>query len=589
MNIFSDENAGGGETVDSLRRELAACRRELDECRNAIDQAKVPAGTGLALEIAERSKSEEILRETKAVLEFTLESAQVGDWDLDLINDTSRRSLRHDQCFGYTTAIPEAQWGIEEFIQHVHPEDRARVEGSLRGAAKDLLDWSAEFRVVWPDGSLHWISASGSTYRTREGKATRMLGIVMDVTDRKYAEEVLRASGRLARRHVEALTRTLDTLAMEPAPERLVSHILQAITGQFDAHSSSVWRRDAVSGLVTFEFAFEGGKILAKTDTKFAGMALGLPMEDRWPWPEVFLTGKPSVIDDIRNVPPFPLRDRLLALGIVTVLLIPMSMAGRLEGAIGLRFDRKRTFREEEIDLGQVLANQAMLAMHLNRLSVESRETAVIAERNRMARDIHDTLAQGFTGVILQLEAAKGAAANNDLPVLIKRIEQASDLARSSLGEARRSVQALRPRSLSDGTLFTALDGLLKRMSDGTSLTADFRIEGEPRLISADCEEALLRVTQESLTNTIKHARARNFQASLSFRPTDIQLRLVDDGRGFEVGKETDGFGLIGMKERVTQIGGQFSVHSQAGEGAEILVCLGAVKESNPHFANEST
>ena len=139
----------------------------------------------------ERNKFEEILRETKAVLEFTLESAQVGDWDLDLINDTSRRSLRHDQCFGYNTAIPEAKWGIEVFIQHVHPEDRARVEDSLRGAARDLLDWASEFRVIWPDGSLHWIATRGSIYRTQEGKATRMLGIVMDITDRKNAEEAL--------------------------------------------------------------------------------------------------------------------------------------------------------------------------------------------------------------------------------------------------------------------------------------------------------------------------------------------------------------------------------------------------------------
>jgi PAS domain S-box-containing protein len=544
---------------------------------------------GLVMDITERKKSEKILRETKAVLEFTLESAQVGDWDLDLIHDTSRRSLRHDQCFGYNTAIPEAKWGIEVFIQHVHPGDRTRVEDSLRGAAKDLLDWTSEFRVIWPDGSLHWISARGSTYRTKEGKATRMLGIVMDITDRKQAEETLSASGRLARRQVEALTRTLDTLAKEPAPERLMGHILQAITEQFGAHSSSVWRRDVVSGVVAFESAFENGKVVAKTDARFAGMDLGLPMADQWPWPEVFRTGKPSVIDDIRKVPSFALRDRLVSLGIVTVLLIPMSMAGRLEGAIGLRFCQKRTFRDEEIDLGQVLANQAMLAMHLNRLSVESRESAVVAERNRMARDIHDTLAQGFTGVILQLEAAKGAAANNNLPVLFERIEQASDLARSSLGEARRSVQALRPRSLSDGTLFTALDGLLKRMSEGTSLSADFRVEGEPRPLIADWEEALLRVTQESLTNTIKHARARSFQASLSFRPTDIQLRLVDDGRGFELGKETDGFGLIGMKERVTQIGGQFAIRSKAGEGAEILVILGAAKDLKPDSTNEPT
>ena len=97
-----------------------------------------------------------------------------------------------------------------------------------------------------------------------------------------------------------------------------------------------------------------------------------------------------------------------------------MFIAGRLEGAIGLRFTQKRLFRAEEIELAQALANQAMLAMHLSRLSAESREAAVIAERNRMARDIHDTLAQGFTGVIVQLEAAADATSKG----LMKEADQ---------------------------------------------------------------------------------------------------------------------------------------------------------------------
>src|SRR5262249_21018123 len=122
--------------------------------------------------------------------------------------------------------------------------------------------------------------------------------------------------------------------------------------------------------------------------------------------------------------------------------------------------------------------------------------------------------------------------------------------------------------------------GLLKRMADGTSLSADFRVEGEPRLLAAGWEDTLLRVTQESLTNTIKHAQAQNFRAVLGFRPAEIQLRLADDGRGFDLGNETDGFGLIGMRERVTQIGGQFVIRSAPGAGVEILVTLGATKDS---------
>jgi PAS domain S-box-containing protein len=526
------------------------------------------------------------MEQTKNALESSLESGQVGDWDLDLERDTSRRSMRHDQCFGYSRSIPESEWGMKQFLRHVHPEDRTRVEAEFHQAIDLSEYWKSEFRIVWPDGSIHWLAARGSTYRTEKGKATRMLGIVMDITERKRAEEALRASERLARGQLEALKNTLDALACEPDPERLVEHIVRTITRQWDAHSCSFWRRDAARDLVCFEFAFEDDRVITKEAPRFAGMDLQLPMDDFWPWPEFFRTGKPSLIEDIRNVRPFALRDRLLPLGIVTVLLVPMSVGGRLEGAFGLRFTRKRSFPPEEMELAQALVHQAMLAMELNRLSGESRESAVISERNRMARDIHDTLAQGFTGVIVQLEAAKGAAAKGDFPTVAKRMEQASDLARLSLGEARRSVRALRPGLLRDGTVLTALDELLKRMTDGTDLRAEFRIEGEPRPILRSGEETLLRVTQESLTNTMKHGRAQRFRVVLSFRPAEIQLHLADDGRGFEPGGETDGFGLIGMRERVMEIGGLFDLRSSPAAGVEILVTLRANENAGPDLSH---
>ena len=409
------------------------------------------------------------MEQTKAALEFSLESGQVGDWDLDLVHDTSRRSLRHDQCFGYSEPIPEADWGFEVFIRHVHPEDRSHVESSFREAVGDLLDWGAEFRVVWADGSVHWLAARGRIYRTIEGRATRMLGVVMDITDRRKSEEIIRVSEQWARSQVEALKRTLDALAIEPDPDRLLGHILSTITEQFGAHSSSVWRRDEISDMVGLEFAFENGEVVSKWTPRFAGMDLLLPMEDLWPWPEVFRTGKASLIEDIRDVPSFALRDRLLPLGIVTVLLIPMSIVGRLEGAIGLRFTSKRGFRAEELELAHALANQAMLAMRLTRLYGQSRESAVIAERNRMARDIHDTLAQGFAGVIVQLEAAADARSRGMNRESDEHCGRAADLARESLGEARRSVRALRPQILEGNGLCEAIETLLGKMTAATS------------------------------------------------------------------------------------------------------------------------
>ncbi|MEP6663930.1 MAG: PAS domain-containing protein, partial [Verrucomicrobiota bacterium] len=114
------------------------------------------------------------------------------DWDLDLIHDKATRSLRHDQCFGYTE--PVAEWGSEIFLKHVHPDDLARVEREFHQAVMGTTDWHFECRVIWPDGSTHWIAAHGSIYRTQEGKPTRMLGIVVNITKRKQAEDKLRES-----------------------------------------------------------------------------------------------------------------------------------------------------------------------------------------------------------------------------------------------------------------------------------------------------------------------------------------------------------------------------------------------------------
>src|SRR4051812_35437828 len=174
-------------TVESLRLELDACRRQVTTLEFSLESA------------------EEALRETKAALEFSLTSGRIGDWDLDLIGDTSRRSLHHDQCFGYDRRIPEADWGIAVFLEHVHPDDRARVEAGLRGAVADSRDWASEFRVVWPDGTVHWLDARGGIYRATDGRPTRMLGTVMEITGRKHVEEALRATEQVSRGQVDAL------------------------------------------------------------------------------------------------------------------------------------------------------------------------------------------------------------------------------------------------------------------------------------------------------------------------------------------------------------------------------------------------
>lgn len=137
----------------------------------------------------ERKRAEESLLENTVRLKFTLDSAQIGDWDLDLVNDTAYRSLRHDQCFGYADGLPD--WSFEQFIQHVHPQDRAGVEKKFHEALTEFKDWHFECRVIWPDQSEHWIAAHGCIYHVNR-KPTRMLGIVFDITEWKCSVEAMR-------------------------------------------------------------------------------------------------------------------------------------------------------------------------------------------------------------------------------------------------------------------------------------------------------------------------------------------------------------------------------------------------------------
>jgi PAS domain S-box-containing protein len=392
--------------------------------------------------------------------------------------------------------------------------------------------------------------------------------------ERQYSQEAIRASEKLARGQADVLTRTLDELTKESALDRIAQHVLRALISQLEAYSSGVWLRNTTSGLMDFEFAFEGGLLRSKSDPMLAAISPSLPMDAIYPWPEAFRTRRPVVFDDIREGPDFPWRSHLLDQGIITVLIVPMFAAGEPEGVIGIRFDRKREFRTEEIELAQALANQAMLALQLTRLSEKSRRTAVVAERNRMAREVHDTLAQGFTGVIVQLEAAEEAMTQNKPTKVAGHLERAGDLARESLKEARQSVKALRPRALEDNNLGRALQDLLTKMTSGTSMTPELTLDGEPRQIPLEWENNLLRIGQEVLTNAVRHSHATEFHCRLSFCSNEVSLHLRDNGIGFDPDGQHEGFGLLGIRERAETMAGKLAILSEKGRGASISIVL---------------
>jgi signal transduction histidine kinase len=282
---------------------------------------------------------------------------------------------------------------------------------------------------------------------------------------------------------------------------------------------------------------------------------------------ELFFTGVPIPYEDVDTDPRIPnaLRAYFRSQGTRKILRLPMLVGGKVKGLITIWHAHRPPYQSAEIELAQALVHQAMLA-------IQSGQAARLEERNRMARDIHDTLAQGFTAIVIHLQAADDASAKGLKKDAQKHLQIARDLARQSLIEARRSVHALRPQALESTSFSDALKGMIRQSTAGTALHTRFQMRGHPRELSPLCQQNLLHIAQEALTNTLKHARACRFEVRLNFNKNELRLELEDDGEGFSMTDRHDGFGLIGMRERVEQMSGTLTVTSSCEEGTKVTV-----------------
>jgi signal transduction histidine kinase len=209
-------------------------------------------------------------------------------------------------------------------------------------------------------------------------------------------------------------------------------------------------------------------------------------------------------------------------------------------------------------------------------LVTQAREAGVLDERQRMAREIHDTIAQGLTGVITQLEAAMNA--EDRRADLHRHLDAAARLARESLTEARRSVEAMQPMPLENSRLPEALSDVAERWSDVSGVTVSVSTTGATRPLRPEIEVALLRAAQESLSNVARHAVASRAHLTLSFSDDVVMLDVRDDGAGFAAdangGRDAGGFGLIGMRQRIEQLEGTVDIESRSGEGTAVSVSI---------------
>ena len=472
------------------------------------------------------------------------------------------------RMLGYTRDELLALWEWE-IVASASREDSVRLWSGLQPSVPVAFERTYRRK----DGSL-LVADTRLTRFQLEGRDW-VMAACRDVTARKQLEEKLRASEQLARGQVEALRQALDALAEESALDKLLGRILRVMSRRMGAAGASLWLRDETTDLPVFHLSLENGQLCTRPDARHPVREDPAYWQENPMGRELLLTKRAVLCEDVNQDARLGAqREYLIALGIRTLLAVPLLLAGRVIGLVSIRCKRRRKYRTEEIELAQALAHQATLAIQLTRLAEQSRQAAVLEERDRMTRDIHDTLAQGFTGIIVQLEAAEDATLRGETTEAANHLRRVSKLAREGLAEARRSVQALRPQALEDRDLLDALNRVITQMTPGSGLRAELGCVGQPRPLAPEQEENLLRIGQEALTNTLQHAGAERFWVRLVFGLREVRLEVSDNGCGFDPARTSGGFGLTGMKERASRLGGRMTIESAPGQGTTIIVAL---------------
>lgn len=274
-------------------------------------------------------------------------------------------------------------------------------------------------------------------------------------------------------------------------------------------------------------------------------------------------------------------REMAQALGIKSVLGIPMQVNGRLLGVtLLITFEEHHAFTGEEIELVSGIAHALALAMENARIAIENarlyqqaEQVAVMEERQRMARELHDSVSQTLYSITNYAEAASGSLNVGDARVTSEYLHELQEAAQDALREMRLLIFELRPSVLEREGLVAALRARLEAVEARAGFQIELQVTGEKRLPGA-MEEELLRIVQEALNNAVKHARAKHVQVVLQFDEDTVYLDVCDDGVGFDptTARTGGGLGLMGMEERLARMGGKLQVKSAPGKGTQVRV-----------------
>lgn len=478
---------------------------------------------GTSTDIDERKRAENVLREQAQLLDLTHDTVFVRDMN-DVITYWNRGA---EERYGWTRE--EALGKIShQLMQTVFPIPLEEITGTLLRAGR----WEGELVQAKRDGTQLIVASRWSLQRDDRGQPVGILETNNDITERKQAEAALRRS--------EAYL----------AEAQRLSH-----TGSFGWNVTSgelVWS-DETFRILEYDQANTRPTVDAVLQRVH---------------PEDIAIVQQLIEHATREGTDWDLDHRLLMPDGSVKYVHVVARATREEPG-------KLEFVGSVMDVTAAKRAQQELRRARER-ALKARFAARLDERTRLAREIHDTLLQGFTGVALRLVAVTNRLTGP--PETSAALRDVVSLAQKTLGDARRAVWDLRAPSLAGGDFPAGLRALAEDCVRGTGLRLEYGVEGPPQPVDPNIEAVAVRVVQEAITNAVKHAAACTVRVRLTFEARHMRLSVLDDGRGFAVHPNFQAFGghwgLLGMRERATQVHGKVRVRSTPGQGTEIVLLV---------------
>jgi len=382
----------------------------------------------------------------------------------------------------------------------------------------------------------------------------------------------------------EVVNLALDLLVREPDIEGFFGALAKAMVEESESHTCGVWLIDDDARRCDLWMVYVKDSLYtprkddwdAKTDPgkKLACASLEQHLYE-------YQAGWSQTVEYAADDPRLPDEWRCFAkrMDSATIIATPLVLGGRNLGWMTVSSPGESDAESQwwRATLIEAIARQAALALHHSRLvdlhRREERRKGILEERNRLARDIHDSLAQGFAAILMQLQAAQREARGTLAPSIAATVETAVDLARTHLAEARRSVGALRPNVGPGEDIATALKRLADMGQRTANMPIDVVIDELPR-VGDVVEREIIGIAQEALTNAVRHARARRITISAStVQSVGLRLSIADDGRGMVRDRlGSSGFGMTSMQERAERIGASLTIVTGCRKGTEVVV-----------------